>query len=95
MEDDDEEDEDEEEMEEEEEEMMDESEMMDDEISESRKFSNNNLEKKPEINMFSQTLIPPHSREVHSLWVYFVRFPFRCSTVLSRQHFLCYFLVQT
>jgi hypothetical protein len=42
--------------------MMDESEMMDDEISESRKFSNNNLEKKPEINMFSQTLIPPHSR---------------------------------
>lgn len=62
MEDDDEEDEDEEEMEEEEEEMMDESEMMDDEISESRKFSNNNLEKKPEINIFSQTLIPPHSR---------------------------------
>lgn len=56
------EDEDEEEEMEDEEEEIDECEMMEDEISDNRKLSNNNLEKKPEINIFHQNLIPPHSR---------------------------------
>lgn len=61
MDDEDDEDDEDEEMEEEEEE-IDESEMMEEEIAESRKLSNNNLEKKPELNIFSQSFIPPHSR---------------------------------